>query len=116
MVCGLACLACVGPLGPPPPYTAELTAPWTELGLPLGDGRVTFSSEDLLTVHHPRQSVEKLSAAYASALEASGMVRGLDTSSDDMTSVTFADASVTVALGVLSSKQETIVSLTRFPK
>jgi len=116
ILCGLAALACAGPLGAPDSFVAELTAPWTEMALPLDDGRVVFCTDAMVTVHHPRQSVEALTAAYARALEAAGYVKRLDTSSDDMTSVSFDNDSSTLALGVLSSKSETIASITRYPK
>jgi hypothetical protein len=112
----IASLACAAPLGAPEPYEAALTPPWTELALPLESATVVFSNDAMLTVHHPRQSVATLTERYAEALEKAGYVRGMDTSGDDMTSLTFMSEEITLALGILSSKTHTIASLTRYAR
>jgi len=116
LMISIASLACAAPLGAPEPYEAALTPPWTELALPLESATVVFSNDAMLTVHHPRQSVATLTEHYAEALEKAGYVRGMDTSGDDMTSLTFMSEEITLALGILSSKTHTIASLTRYAR
>ena len=116
VITGLALLACTGPMGEPEPYVTHLTAPWTEMSLPVQGGRVVFSDEDLVTVHHPDLSVETLTGSYGAALESAGFKRGLDTSAEDMTSITFDSEGATLALGIVAGADRTTVSITRYAK
>jgi len=116
VIAGFATLACTGPLGKPAPFSTQLTAPWTEMSLPVQDGNVVFSDDAMLTVHHPEDRVAALTASYGTALEAMGFAKALDTSADDMTSITFEDDKATMALGILSGGGKTAVSITRYEK
>ncbi len=113
---GLATLACIGPLGTPEPYQTELTAPWAQMSLPVQGGDVVFSNELLLNVHHPEDRVAALQAAYGTAIEASGYKKALDTSAEDMISVTFEGHGARLALGILEGEGKTTVSITRYEK
>lgn len=102
--------------GKPEPYRTELTEPWTQLALPVGEGRVVYSDSAMLTVHYDGGQVDALTVAWTSALEASGLVEQSDASAGDMTSITWADDDAVVALGVLAGEGRAEVSLTRYPK
>ena len=111
----LAVVACGG-RGKPEPYKTELTAPWASMGLPVGEGRVVYSDDLLLTVHYDGGEVGALTTAWSTALESAGLARKADTSAQDMTSITWSNDSAVVALGVLSGEGRAEVSLTRYPK
>jgi len=109
-------LACASGVPDPGPYRAEVTPPWSELQLPLSEGRVVYSDEAMITVHVDGGDVAGLTERWSQALTAAGLVLQADTSAADMTSITWADDTAVVALGILAVGDRAEVSLTRYPK
>ena len=84
--------------------------------LPVSDGRVVYSDDAMLTVHVDAGDMAGLTERWSQALTAAGLALQADTSAADMTSITWADDTAVVALGILAVGDRVEVSLTRYPK
>ncbi len=109
----LASLACSGMPTSIPMPTAELTAPWKGMDLPIGAGNVLMSDESMLSVQYSGDKVKKLKGGYVKAIKGSGFKQLADGSSNGNVAVTFQNKKKkTMALGITSGAGNTLVALT----
>lgn len=97
------------------PVSVELTEPWLSMGLPLGEGNVLFSNAHMLTLDYPRGTVPGLRSTFTGALTAQGWTHRLDTSSEQMVSVSLVRGGSTVVLGIFPGFNGLTVTLTLYP-
>lgn len=90
----------------------DMTAPWTEMGLPSG-GTVIYSDDTTLSMNHSGGTPESLASDYSASIEANGWTMEYDLSSDGTYNKTYKQGSETLVLSVLDSAGDTIVALTK---
>lgn len=112
----VALLVACGGRGHPEPYETELTAPWTELHVPVAGGRVVYSDATMLTVHYDGGERDAQVAAWSTALEAAGLTKQAEAPGTDLVSSSWVDADRVVAVGVIVGESRVEVSATVFPK
>jgi hypothetical protein len=88
-----------------------ITAPWSELGLPLGGGTVTFSDRETVSVHHPKGDSATLSASYGAALQAAGWKLEHDGSAAGIVSQTWTRAEDSLSFTVQAQGEVLVASL-----
>lgn len=109
-------LVACGGRGQPAPYETELTAPWTDLAVPVSGGRVIYSDATMLTVHYDGGDRDAQVAAWSAALAAAGLQPQAEAVGDARRSSSWTDAERVVALGVIAGESRVEVSATVFAK
>lgn len=116
---GLGTLACGGmgggandPLSYMP--TATITEPWSGMNLPIGDGKVTMSESNMLTVMYNGNKVDAKLGDYQKSVEGKGFKKEMDVSGDPSTrSVIFDKDGKKLTLTVTTAADITTVSLSK---
>lgn len=105
------------------PVDGALSDPWTDAGLPIGEGRVVFSNRRMVTVVYEGGSVDALAATWRGYVGGRGWVRTSEVSGDDMRSYGFTSSGgavpdtgpgATLALGIYPGTDGIVVTLTLF--
>jgi hypothetical protein len=90
---------------------STLTAPWTDLTLPIEGATVTFSDAETVSVHHPKGDVTALMAPYGAALRAGGYTLDHDGSAGAIVSQTWSHGPDSLALTIQEQGGVRVVSL-----
>ena len=82
-------LACGG--SPPARYSANLSAPWIEMGLPIGAGIITQSSPSMLLVDYEYEgaSVAEIAQSWSQAITTTGWGEAANQSNSGVASYVF---------------------------
>lgn len=83
---GVATLACGGGGGGGDwevDYSVDLTAPWTEMGLPIDSGSVIISDDSTLSVQYADSSVDDQIAAWTGYYSGNGFSENFNQKNDD---------------------------------
>lgn len=53
-------------------FSVDLTSPWTEMGLPIGNGSVTVSESAVVSVNYTGESVSSVTQSYTDYFSSNG--------------------------------------------
>lgn len=93
--------------------TAEITAPWKDMNLPVDDGNVLYSNDSTLTVNYKGDKVEKLGPKYIKAIAKSGYKKQTDNSANGIVAATFKGKGANISLAITHSTGNTVVAVTK---
>lgn len=92
-------------------YKTELTAPWTDMGIPVADGTTVLSTDTSVAINYTK-SVSEMTQIYKDYLKGQGYS---ETYADDSTGTftgMYAKDGKNIAIAVMESMGKTVVSLT----
>jgi len=104
-------LACGG-MGDIAIPSAELTAPWTKMNLPIGDGTVLVSTDKALTVQYDGEKVTAVADKYIAAVEKAKFKKQNESKGDDTVAVVFKGKKGMCNLAVTTAMGNTLVAMT----
>ena len=113
---GLATLACGGGSvnqSDLSAYSVPLTAPWTDMSLPIDDGSVLYSDGTSVTITYAGGAVADLAGKYESAIKGQGWSETFRSDDAGMVTVTYSKDSSSLTLAVMEAMGTATVSLTK---
>jgi hypothetical protein len=111
----LASLACGGAATTIEIPTEDLTAPWTEMKIPVGDGAVVLSDDTEVRLTYQNADVEDLLVGYSAAVTGAGWEKVKETEAGGAKTIQYKKDGETLSLNVAESMGFTAVSINIFP-
>ncbi|MBN2800671.1 MAG: hypothetical protein JXX28_16125 [Deltaproteobacteria bacterium] len=92
-------------------YTVDLTSPWTEMSLPLDDGKVILSADSSVAINYARP-VSEMQEIYTSYVKAQGYSETYSDDSMGTFTAIYEKDGKNLTLVVMESVGQTTVSMT----
>lgn len=94
-------------------YAAPITAPWTGMGLPIGDGAVLYSDDQTITVTYADTALGGHADGYSAAILANGWTSTYRSDDNGMVIETFTRGGKTLTLAVMVALGATTVAISQ---
>jgi len=95
-------------------YSMVLTAPWTEMDLPIGQGSVTYSDATTLVVTYGDGPLRQMADRWEPSLTQAGWEKEYDVAGPDAVSMTFRGDGGQLSMAVVPTMGNTLVSISQF--